>query len=68
MALLRYLLYFLGIGLVTGLIVGLELWLPGSLNLQYFADPADQLGTSEYSPLKSSSPESSSSAAFCMPG
>jgi len=48
MALLRHLLYFLGIGLVTGLIVGLELWLPGSLNLQYFADSADQLGTIEY--------------------
>lgn len=52
MALLRYLLYFLGIGLVTGLIAGLELWSPGSLNLQYFADSADQLGTSEYSPIE----------------
>lgn len=52
MALLRYLLYFLGIGLVTGLLAALEIMSPGSLKLHLFANSTDALGTSEYSPIE----------------
>ncbi len=52
MALIRYLLYFLGIGLITWLLTMLEISAPGSLNLQVFADASDRLGTSEYSPVE----------------
>ena len=52
MALIRYLLYFLGIGLLTWLLTALEIWSPGSLKLQLFADGAETLGTSEYSPVE----------------
>jgi hypothetical protein len=52
MALIRYLLYFLGIGLMTWLLTVLEIASPGSLNLQVFAGAGDTLGTSEYSPVE----------------
>lgn len=49
---LRYLLYFVGVTLVTGLLTRLELSFPGSLKLHTFAYPGDRLGTSEYSPIE----------------
>jgi hypothetical protein len=52
MALTRYLLYFLGIGLATWLLTALEIWSPGSLRMQLFANNGDSLGTSEYSPVE----------------
>jgi len=52
MALIRYLLYFLGIGLITWLLVSLELWSPGSLRLHMHMNSGDLLGTSEYSPIE----------------
>ena len=52
MALIRYLLYFLGIALFTWMLTALEIASPGSLNLQVFADSEDVLGTSEYSPVE----------------
>ena len=52
MALIRYLLYFLGIALFTWMLTALEIASPGSLNLQVFAGSDDLLGTSEYSPVE----------------
>jgi len=52
MALIRYLLYFLGVGLLTWLLTALEVAAPGSLNLQVFPSAGDTLGTSEYSPVE----------------
>ncbi len=52
MALIRYLLYFLGIALFTWMLTSLEIASPGSLNLQVFADTEDLFGTSEYSPVE----------------
>jgi hypothetical protein len=52
MALIRYLLYFLGIGLLTWLLTFLEISSPGSLKLQLYVDAGDSLGTSEYSPVE----------------
>jgi hypothetical protein len=52
MAPIRYLLYFLGIALVTWMLTSLEIASPGSLNLEVFADARDTLGTSEYSPVE----------------
>ena len=54
MALIRYLLYFLGIGLVSWLLASLEIWSPGSLRLHLQVDmgSGDSLGTSEYSPIE----------------
>ena len=52
MAWLRYLLYFLLIGLITWMLTQLEVWYPGSLRLQVFVSGTDTLGTSEYSPLE----------------
>jgi len=52
MALIRYLLYFLGIGFFTWLLTFLEISSPGSLRLQLYADAGDLLGTSEYSPIE----------------
>lgn len=52
MALIRYVLYFLGIGFLTWLLTLLEISSPGSLKLQLYADAADTLGTSEYSPVE----------------
>jgi len=52
MALIRYLLYFLGIGLLTWLLAAIEIASPGSLKLQLYTFSGDTLGTSEYSPLE----------------
>ncbi len=52
MAPIRYLLYFLGVGLLTWLLTALEVAAPGSLNLQVFLSTGDILGTSEYSPVE----------------
>lgn len=52
MALIRYLSYFIGIALFTGLLTQLEIVSPGSLRLQEFTYPGDQLGTSEFSPIE----------------
>jgi hypothetical protein len=49
--LIRYILYFLGIALVTGLLTQMEIWWPGSLKLEV-TPPGGTLGTSEYSPLE----------------
>jgi hypothetical protein len=52
MALYRYLLYFIGIALLTGLLTQLEIMSPGSLRLQTFTYPGDPIGTSEFSPIE----------------
>jgi len=52
MVLIRYILYFLGIALLTWLLVQMEVAAPGSLKLQIFARPGDTFGTSEYSPVE----------------
>lgn len=52
MALIRYLIYFLGIGLVTWLLAALEILSPGSLKLHLYMNSGDTLGTSEYSPIE----------------
>ena len=52
MALFRYVFYFLGIALLTWLLVMLEVTSPGSLKLHVFTGPGDTLGTSEYSPIE----------------
>lgn len=52
MALIRYVLYFLGIALCTWVLTAIEIAAPGSLNLQVFSDAGDTLGTSEYSPVE----------------
>lgn len=49
---IRYLLYFLGIALVTGLLTRLEVASPGSLKLHIFLHADDQFGTSEFSPIE----------------
>ncbi len=52
MALIRYALYFLGIGFFTWLLAALEIWSPGTLKLQLYTHAGDTLGTSEYSPVE----------------
>lgn len=52
MALIRYILYFLGTAFFTWMLTALEIAAPGSLNLQVFTDSGDLLGTSEYSPIE----------------
>ena len=52
MALLRYILYFFGVAIITWLLTQLEILSPGSLRLHVFSSPADTLGTSEYSPVE----------------
>jgi len=46
---LRYLIYTLGVALVTGVLVWLEISAPGSLKLLVYESAEDALGTSEYS-------------------
>ncbi len=48
----RYIAYFVGITLLTWLLTQLEVSSPGSLKLHVIANPSDQLGTSEYSPIE----------------
>src|SRR5690606_29014078 len=50
-----YVLYFLGIVLLTGVLVQMEVLWPGSLKL-YVVPPGGTLGTSEYSPLEMMQP------------
>lgn len=52
MALLRYILYFVGVAVITWLLTRLEISSPGSLKLHIYANPSDTLGTSEYSPVE----------------
>ena len=52
MVMTRYILYFLGIALLTWLLTQLEIMAPGSLKLHIFVHPSDTLGTSEYSPVE----------------
>jgi len=52
MALVRYILYFAGIALVTWLFTWLEIHSPGALKLHVPANPGDLSGTSEYSPVE----------------
>lgn len=52
MVLIRYILYFIGITLLAGLLTQMEIVAPGSLKLQVFTNPSDTLGTSEYSPVE----------------
>ena len=48
----RYIAYFAGIALLTWLLTQLEISFPGSLKLHVLVNPADQFGTSEYSPIE----------------
>ena len=52
MALIRYVLYFFGVAIITWLLTQLEISSPGSLKLHIYPNPADTLGTSEYSPVE----------------
>lgn len=52
MALLRYIVYFFGVAVVSWLLTQLEITSPGSLKLDIYPNPADTLGTSEYSPIE----------------
>jgi len=52
MAWIRYLLYFVGVALVTGLLTQLEVAFPGSLKLHVVLHEDDQFGTSEFSPIE----------------
>ncbi len=52
MALLRYVLYFFGVAIITWLLTQLEISSPGGLKLDLYPNPADTLGTSEYSPVE----------------
>jgi hypothetical protein len=53
--LIRYVLYFVGIALLTGVLVQMEVLWPGSLGL-YVVPPGGTLGTSEYSPIEMMQP------------
>jgi len=48
----RYLSYFVGISLLTWMLTQLEISFPGSLRLHVIVNPADQYGTSEFSPIE----------------
>lgn len=48
----RYIIYFIGITLITWILTQLEVSYPGSLRLHVFAFDGDMLGTSEYSPIE----------------
>ena len=52
MAWFRYVLYFLGIAVVTALLTRLEVAFPGTLRLEEFVSEGDQYGTSEFSPVE----------------
>ena len=52
MVLIRYIVYFVGIALLTWLLTQMEIAAPGSLKLLVYADAGDTLGTSEYSPVE----------------
>lgn len=48
----RYICYFVGIALLTWMLTQLEISSPGSLKLHVLANPSDQYGTSEFSPVE----------------
>ena len=52
MVLIRYICYFFGVALISGLLAYSEISAPGGLMLHIFAEPGDVLGTSEYSPIE----------------
>ena len=52
MAWLRYVLYFLGVALLTWMLTQIEISFPGSLKLHEFVGPGAGQGTSEYSPVE----------------
>jgi hypothetical protein len=52
MALIRYVLYFFGVAIITWLLTQLEISSPGSLKLHIYPDPENSLGTSEFSPIE----------------
>lgn len=52
MAWIRYLVYFIGIALVTWALTQMELASPGSLRLHILLDENDVFGTSEFSPVE----------------
>ena len=52
MVLIRYICYFVGVALITGLLAYSEIIAPGGLKLHIFTGPGDTLGTSEYSPVE----------------
>ena len=52
MAWLRYILYLVGVALLTWMLTQLEISFPGSLKLHIFASANDFYGTSEYSPVE----------------
>lgn len=52
MAIVRYVVYFIGTALLTGLLTQIEIFSPGSLKLHVIVDAGDTLGTSEYSPVE----------------
>lgn len=52
MAWLRYILYFVGVALLTWMLTQLETSFPGSLKLNVLVSESDMYGTSEYSPVE----------------
>jgi hypothetical protein len=52
MAWFRYVLYFLGVALLTWMLTQIEISFPGSLKLYEFVGPGAGHGTSEYSPVE----------------
>ena len=52
MAWVRYVLYFVGVAVITLALTQLEIHFPGSLKLHVIVNEGDQFGTSEYSPVE----------------
>lgn len=52
MAWVRYVLYFVGVAVITLALTQLEIHFPGSLKLHVIVNDGDQFGTSEYSPIE----------------
>ncbi len=52
MAWVRYVLYFVGVAVITLALTQLEIHFPGSLKLHVMVNEGDQFGTSEYSPIE----------------
>ena len=52
MATLRYIIYFVGLASITGILTQLEAAFPGALQMQTFAEGAMPRGVMEYSPLQ----------------
>ncbi|MCH8866504.1 MAG: hypothetical protein IID58_06590 [Proteobacteria bacterium] len=49
---IRYVLYFVGVALITWMLTQLETSFPGSLKLHVIVDEGNQFGTSEFSPIE----------------